>query len=62
MELLVSKICTNAFLNFNVERELVYMTGAQLAEATIVFLGDKHAADFLNQVRICCNGKLIVYN
>jgi hypothetical protein len=41
----------NVFLMFDVELEFVLTTDTQLAQITTVFLGDKHAAGFFNQVR-----------
>jgi hypothetical protein len=52
----------NAYLKFEVEREFVYTTDTQLTQATTVFLGDKHTADFFNQVHICSHDTLIVDN
>jgi hypothetical protein len=34
----------------------------QLGQVITVFLGDKHAAGFFNQVQICCSRTLIVDN
>jgi hypothetical protein len=38
----------NAYLKFDVEREYVFTTDTQLAQATTIFLRDKHTAGFFN--------------
>jgi hypothetical protein len=43
----------NTYLQFEVEREFIFTTDPQVAQATTVFLGYKQAAGFFNQVRIC---------
>jgi hypothetical protein len=52
----------STYIKFDAEREFIYTTDNQVNQVTTVFLGDKHAACFFNQIRICCNEMMIVGN
>jgi hypothetical protein len=42
-----------------VKHDLIYTTDTQLAQATTVFIVDKHITNFISQARICCNDPFI---
>jgi hypothetical protein len=54
----------NAYLRLDVERKFIYTNSGAgaLAADTITFVGDKHAANFIKQFRICCNDNTITEN
>jgi hypothetical protein len=45
-----------------VKRDLIYTIDAQLTNPATIFLGKKHAANFISQALICCTDTLIVDN
>jgi hypothetical protein len=49
----------NAYLKMRVNRFLTYTCSNAANQKLIVFIGDKHAANFFRQVRIYCNDALI---
>jgi hypothetical protein len=54
----------NAYLRLDVERKFTYTNSGAgaLGVDTLVFVGDKHAANFIKQFRICCNDNTITEN
>jgi hypothetical protein len=54
----------NAYLRLDVERTFIYTnnTGAAVGQNLVAFVGDKHAANFIKQFRICCNDNIITEN
>jgi hypothetical protein len=41
------------YLTFNVKKDFIHTSDTQLANPTIMILGDKHATYFIVQVQIC---------
>jgi hypothetical protein len=52
----------NVDLKFKVKPNFIDTTDTQLAQATILFQGDKYAAYLIAQALICCNAMNIFYN
>jgi hypothetical protein len=51
----------NAYIFLDVERTFIYTNnaGAAVGQNLVAFVGDKHAANFIKQFRICCNDNII---
>jgi hypothetical protein len=54
----------NAYIRLWVEKTFQYNnnTGVAVAHNLVAFVGDKHAANFIKQFRICCNYNTITEN
>jgi hypothetical protein len=52
----------NLYIRLEVERTFLYTNNGAAALNARIFLGDKHAANFIKQFRICCNDTTITEN
>jgi hypothetical protein len=52
----------NSYIRLEVARTFLYTTSGAAAVNARIFLGDKHAANFIKQFRICCNDTTITEN
>jgi hypothetical protein len=54
----------NAYVRLEVERAFIYTNnaGIPVGQNLVAFVGDKHAANFIKQFRICCNDNTITEN